>query len=184
MTSTFGQNVNNQFEILIGQCSSFSSGNYKCNPYIKLANYIQSIDRTKAIEILKEYAKTYKYEDQIIVLTKMLFQAKKDSTLRRPLIGSADFMGNTDYKDWPNEPIEIINNIPFLITRGYSLGGEPEPSLKYLEFCIENGEWTKNNYCIKKEEELKTGLKTLLNSKKWSTELSTSDKTFIEKQID
>ncbi|HBX49975.1 MAG: hypothetical protein A2275_04095 [Bacteroidetes bacterium RIFOXYA12_FULL_35_11] len=182
-SSIFGQNRDNQFEVLIRKCSDFNSGNYRINPYLKLAIYIQTMDKNKALEILKEYAKTGKYEDQIIVVIKMFFKGKANTTLRRPLIGGAGFLGNTDYKDWPNEPIEIIDNIPFLITRGYSLGGKPEQSVNYLEYCIKNGEWSSNKYNIKKDEELKLTLKTFLSSKKWHIELSKEDKEFFENQI-
>ena len=83
-----------------------------------------------------------------------------------------------------NYKIEIINGIPFLITRGYSLGGKAESSLQYLEYCIANGQWTNNNYSLIKNEELKPALKTLMNSKKWQKELTKSEKAFFERQID
>lgn len=181
--SSIAQNLDRQFEEKIGQCASINSGDYTCNSYLELANYIQTFDQTEAIEILKNFAKTGKYEDQIIILTKMLFQAKEDSVLRRPMIGAAGFAGNTDYEDWPLEPIEIINDIPFLITSGYSLGGRPESSIMYLEYCIKNGEWTKNNYSVKNIKELKYGLKLLFTSKKWNTELTSYNIAFFEKQI-
>ncbi|MDD3741713.1 MAG: hypothetical protein PHH30_10760 [Bacteroidales bacterium] len=183
-TLVIAQNSDNKFETLIKQCSSINSQNFKCNSYLNLANYIQSLEKNQAIELIKEYANTYQYEDQIIILTRMLFQSKNDSVLRRPYLGAAFFFSDTDYNEWPTEPIEIINNIPFLILGGYSLGGLSEPSLNYLEYCIENGEWTENIYSVKTEEELQAGLNVLLNDKKWNKELSTTEKLFFEKQIE
>lgn len=182
--SAFSLTLDKQFEALIRQCSSINSGNYKCNSYLKLASYVQNLSRTKALEVIRECTKSGKYEDQIIVLTKLLFQAKKNTNLRRPYIGAAGFLNKTDYADWPTEPVMIINNIPFLITGGYVIGGTPEPAWKYLEYCIENGEWTENKYLIKNQEELNDGLKALFASKKWNAELTTSDKNFLKKQIE
>jgi len=180
--SAISQSTDNQFEVLIKQCSSINSQNFNCNSYLKLANFIQSKDSTEAIEILKEYA-TYEYQDQIIILTRMLFQSKIDTLLRRPYLGVAFFFSDTDYDDWQTEPIEIVNGIPFLIVGGYSLRGLSESSLNYLEYCIENGKWTENNYSAKTEAELKAGLDILLNDKKWEKELSPNEKSFFEKQI-
>ena len=111
--SSIAQNFYSQFEFKIGQCSSINSGDYASNSYLELASYTQSLEKTKAIDIITIFANTGKYEDQIIILTRMLFQAKKDSVLRRPMIGAPGFAGNTDYEDWPMEPIEILNDIPF-----------------------------------------------------------------------
>lgn len=181
--SSFGQDNNINFENLIKKCNGFNSDDFKSKPYIELASYIQSIEKEEAILVLKEFANTGKFEDQIIVLTKMLFVSKKDSILRRPFVGAAGFLGNTSYDDWAGEPIEIIDGIPFLITRGYSLGGCPESSLLYLEYCIENGEWTSIIYKTKTDEELKKALSLLLACEKWKIELNEIDTEFLKKQI-
>ena len=73
-TLVIAQNSDNKFETLIKQCSSINSQNFKCNSYLNLANYIQSLEKNQAIELIKEYANTYQYEDQIIILTRMQLQ--------------------------------------------------------------------------------------------------------------
>ncbi|PKP04761.1 MAG: hypothetical protein CVU11_03350 [Bacteroidetes bacterium HGW-Bacteroidetes-6] len=183
--SAFGQSSDSLFGKLIAKCADFSTGtgNYKCEPYLDLASYVQSLEPTQAIFVLTECAKTGKFEDQMIVLTKMLFESKNDSPFRRPMIGGAIFLGNTTYDDWTSEPIEIINNVPFLITRGYFIGGLPESSLHYLEYCMENGVWTAVVYKTKTEDELNAALKTLLNGSKWKKELSKDDVDFFKNQI-
>lgn len=180
---SYGQSNDKNFEEIITQCSDINTGNFKCKPYIEIAVYLQSLDKKQAFLLLKETAQSQKFEDQIIILTRMLFQAKTDSILRRPHIGGASFFGGTDYKNWLTEPIEIVDEVPFLITRGYSLGGVPESSLSYLNYCIENGEWTSIKYSIKNEEEMKNSLNKFLSSNKWKSKLSTFDKTFFENQV-
>ncbi|HOZ29424.1 MAG TPA: hypothetical protein PLL66_00755 [Bacteroidales bacterium] len=177
------QNHNTKFDSLIKQCASINSGNYRCNAYLELANYLQTLETEKAIEIMKDYANTYQFEDQIIILTRMLFVSKNNSVLRRPYLGAAFFFCGTDYDDWITEPIEIIKGIPFLIIGGYSLGGLPESSIKYLEYCIENGKWTENIYSTKSETELKEALDIFLNDNRWNNKLTEANRTFFEKQI-
>ncbi len=181
--SLIGQNSDKNFDNLINKCSDINSGNFKCKPYINLAIYVQSIEKTDAVLLLKEFSTSQQYEDEMIILTRMLFQSTTKKPLRRPYIGGASFFGNTDYKDWQNEPIEIVNGIPFLITRGYSLGGYPESSLDYLLYCISNGEWNSIIYSIKTEEEMKSSLNLLLISEKWHSKISSFDKVFFENQI-
>lgn len=181
--STFGQNNDNTFTEMISHCANINSGNFKSKPYIVLAVYLQSMDKNQAFLLLKKQAESFQNEDQIIVLTRMLFQAKKDSLLRRPYIGGASFFGGTDYKNWQNEPLEIVDGVPSLITRGYSLGGLPETSLSYLTYCFESGEWTSTKYSVKSNEALKSALNILLADKKWKSNLSTFDKAYFENQI-
>lgn len=180
---SLGQISDKKFDEIINQCSDINSGDFRCKPYIELAVYLQTLDKKQAFLLLKENAQSQKFEDQIIIITRMLFQAKTDSLLRRPYIGGASFFGGTDYKNWSTEPIVIVEGVPFLITRGYSLGGVPETSLSYLNYCFKNGEWTSVTYSIKSDEVLKNALYTFLSSNKWKSKLSSFDKAFFENQI-
>ncbi len=179
----FAQLLDDKFEVLINKCSEIFHDGYKCATYIDLAAYVQSLDKDVATGIIKKYAETSKYEDQIIILTKMLFVPANNDSLRRPYIGGALFFGKTTYYDWPSEPIEIIDNIPFLITGGYFLGGLAESASDYFEYCLKNGKWTENVYKTKTPEEYKNALDLLIKSDKWNAELSGYEKNFFVRQI-
>ncbi|MBN2363840.1 hypothetical protein JXL83_06890 [candidate division WOR-3 bacterium] len=180
---SFGLNIDETFDEIFEYCGQNTFEEYRCEQYIVLAQYVQSLGNNEAIAALREYAAANEESEKIIILTRMLFKPKDNTSLRRPLIGGAIFFGNTDYEDWPSEPIEIINGVPFLITMGYCLGGSPETSLQYLEYCAENGEWNEYSYSLKTEEEMSEALNILLSSPKWNEPLSESEVLFFENQI-
>jgi hypothetical protein len=181
--SSFAQQPDEKFETMVAQCSDFHSANYKVMPYLQLATYLQSLETITALKVLTYYAKTLKYEDQVIVLTRMLFSPKIGAPpLRRPMLGEASFMGGTGYNEWVTEPIILTKSVPFLITTGYILRGRPENSLSYLQYNLEFGQWSTNNYNIK-QEELKGILDILIGSSVWKTPLTPTEKEFLEKQI-
>lgn len=118
-------------EVLIESCPPIGR-DFKIAPYLSVAKSLQEEGSDKAILRLGSWADTGKHEDQVVILCRMLFEAKKGTDFRRPRIGGAAFLGGTDYPDWPLEPIDIYESVPILITSGYMLGGFPEASSRYL----------------------------------------------------
>jgi hypothetical protein len=57
------------------------------------------------------------------------------------MIGSPGFIGVDFTKEWPLEPIALVDNIPILIVRGYGLGGVPESPGAYVEYCLSACAW-------------------------------------------
>ncbi len=99
------------------------------------------------------------------------------------MIGGAGFFGGTDYSDWPLEPIELVDGVPFLITRGYVLGGLPEADEWYLHYCETNCDWSNSHYAIKTDQQKREALYKLLASPKWKRPLDTSEREFLSEQI-
>src|SRR5262245_19501059 len=116
---------------------------YKVAPFIRAAVALQALGKDKACELLRAHSKDRQRElySGVFVLSRMLFVKKADGKFRRPLIGGAAFVGGTDYEDWPLEPIEIVDGVPFIITRGYMLGGSPESAESYVLYCMEHCDW-------------------------------------------
>ncbi len=182
-TGLFSQINDSKFETLLKACPEIGWSTYKSAPYIDLACYVQTLEEKQAVDIIRQYAKTFQYENQLIILTKMLFAPKENEILRRPLIGGAGFIGKTEYQDWSSEPIVLINDIPFLICTGYALGGQAENAIDYFDYCLKNGAWTIVKYKQKSSEQYKEALNILLKLKVWKTELSSQQKTFFVEQI-
>jgi len=155
---------------------------FKIAPYLSVAKSLQDVGSEAAIGRLRIWADTQKHEDQVIILCRMLFEAKKDMEFRRPMIGGAAFFGRTDYSDWPLEPIDIYDEVPILITSGYMLGGEPEPSGRYLDYCVNSCDWKKTRYSLRSSEELETVIKKWLAQRNWSATLSEQDQAFFINQ--
>jgi hypothetical protein len=61
------------------------------------------------------------------------------------MIGSANFVGATSYRDWPLEPIVLFEGVPILV-KGYALGGKPESATAYLDYCLKRCRWRKERY--------------------------------------
>jgi len=157
---------------------------FKIVPYLSVAKSLQEEGRDKAILRLRSWADTRKHEDQVVILCRMLFEAKKGTEFRRPGIGGAAFLGGTDYPDWPLEPINIYEGVPILITHGYALAGTPESSRRYLDFCIENCDWRQARYSVQSHDELKELITKWLTSRKWPTPLSARDRAFFTDQAE
>jgi hypothetical protein len=180
---SFGQERDEKFETLMAQCSTLQSGNYKVMPYLQLAAYMQSLEITPALKVLSFYSKTRQYEEQMIVLIRMLFCPKPGAPpLRRPMLGAPDFMGGTGFTEWVTEPIILTKKVPFLIVTGYSLGGQAETSLSYLQYTMEFGQWNTQTFDVK-QEELRGILDILIASSVWKTPLTPTEIEFLEKQI-
>lgn len=167
----------------LSSLSGLWGGNYRVTPYLRAASRLHAMGRTAACEKLMEAAKAGSLEEPVIVLCRMLFVRRGASEFRRPMIGGASFFGGTDYADWPLEPIDFVDGIPFLITRGYRLGGFPEPAASYLQYCMTACDWTARNWKEPTEEELRGALAKLLASVKWKRPLEAADRDFFSGQI-
>jgi hypothetical protein len=169
------------FDAAIENCSDFQYQQYTVCPYISAAIQLQNMGRESAISVLRECCEKEENQNRVIILCRMLFESEGE--MRRPFIGGAAFMGNSTYDDWPSEPIEIVQNIPFLIVRGYSLGGVPERAIDYLEYCELHCTWRNEIFGMPSEDYLLASLNELLNSEKWQTPLTDEEEEFFRFQI-
>jgi hypothetical protein len=160
------------------------SAKYKVSPYITAAARLQEMGRESACQVLLEAAQTNRESRQIIVLCRMLFSKRSGSEFRRPMIGGAHFLGGTDYPDWPFEPIELVDGVPFLITHGYVLGGVAEPADTYLRYCMTNCDWSTIRFRELTAKQKRDALEKLVASSKWKQSLDTYERDFLSAQID
>ncbi len=158
---------------------------YKVELYLQAAWHLQKMGKDRACDMLSAFAKEKGSDerDSIIVLCRMLFTRKAGTEFRRPMIGGASFLGGTDYKDWPLEPIELVDGIPFLITRGYILGGVPESPTQYLKYCLKTCDWNPHSFASKSKAEKQAALEKLLSSEKWKRKLNEDEREFLASQI-
>ncbi len=125
-------------ELSLKTCQPIGKG-YRIGPYLAVAKGLQQFGQDKAVLKLRDWAKGCQAEDQVIILTRMLFEKKGGGEIRPPMIGGPELLGDTNYADWPAEPIALYEGIPILVTRGYILAGVPERSEDYLNECIKDG---------------------------------------------
>lgn len=155
---------------------------FRIGPYLTVAKELQQLGQEKAVAKLREWARSRNSEDQVIILTRMLFAEGAGRESRRPMIGGARFLGGTDDSDWPLEPIALHRNVPVLITRGYVLGGKREPSEHYLEESLKNGGWWTVEYAELDEAGLETSVAEFIKTTKWKKPLTADEESFVKKQ--
>ncbi len=104
-------------ELPLKACQPIGNG-YRIEPYPAVAKGLQQFGQDKAVAKLRGWAKGHQAEDQVIILTRMLFENKGGGEIRQPMIGEPVPLGETTYADWPAAPIALYEGIPILITKG------------------------------------------------------------------
>jgi len=133
-------------EVRLADLLALPRQNYRVDPYLRVAEPLQAMGRVRAVKLLHELAAKDEKQwphTRTIVLCRMLFKARPQCIFRRAAIGGPVFVGRTSCQDWPSEPIEVVQGVPFLVSRGYELGGRPEPLAEYVRHCQEQGRRTK-----------------------------------------
>ena len=172
------------FSVLLTNLPEFYDGRgYKVDPYIKAAIALQGVDPQTRAQALLDFAKDEKHGRNAIILCRMLFSQKPDREFRRARIGTPDFLGGTNYPDWPLEPIRLVFGVPFLVTRGYHPRGVPEPAESYVRYCLTNCEWTALHFAPKTAKQKEDSLATLIASPRWHGVLTAPELAFLTDQI-
>jgi hypothetical protein len=171
---------------------------YKVDPYIDAATRLRAVGKERAIRALIEHSKALPFEDtgKVVVLCRMLFAPKElplcrlptnstdSARFRRPALGAPLFVGDKhDVSEWRLEPIEVIDGVPFLITKGYWLGGFPEFAGDYVRYCVENCDWNDAKYSPKARMEKERSLEKLLGYLKSRGKVKQDDEKFLSSQI-
>lgn len=160
-------------------------GRFDTDAHLKAAVELQSLGRDRALARLHQIAADPYSHISSIALCRMLFTMPPPAKFRPPRLGLPSYLGGTSSSDWPLEPLEIVDGVPFVIVEAYTLGGFPEPEELYLRYCESNAEWSNFQFTIKtKQQEEKALLKLIFESPKWRRPLYDSDRDFLWKQIE
>jgi hypothetical protein len=157
---------------------------FKSETYIRLAIELQALGREKAELRLHEIARSGYTLGRAIILSRMLFKKRPGEQFVRPLIGGALFMGGTDYSDWPLEPIELVDGVPFVISRGYFIAGRPENDDEYIRYCEAHADWSNFQYIVPTKQQEQAALARLLTSPKWKISLTDKERELLSRQIE
>lgn len=154
-------------------------GSYKVDHFIVAADMLQSLGKDKAVTMLRNaMINRSASDDTIIILCRLLFTAKPGGEFRTPSIGTAIVLGGRD--NFPLEPIEVVNGIPFLVVSGYIQPEVPEPADTYLNYCLSDCVWGAFKYKLMAVPEKTTALEKL----NWKTPLSSSEMGFVASQLE
>ena len=161
----------------------FSPERFKSETYIRLAIELQALGREKAELRLHEIARNGYSLGRAIILSRMLFKQRPGEQFTRPDIGAALFMGGTDYSDWPLEPIELVDGVPFVISRGYFIAGRPENDDEYIQYCETHADWSDAQYAVPTKQQEQAALAKLVTSPKWKKPLTDKERELLSRQI-
>ena len=150
---------------------------YRVDPYIRVAVKLQAMGKKEGSALLLRMAHFGREEprqrrEATLVLARMLFVPKQGIEFRRLLLGAPGFIALSPaqrewpaiIKNWPLEPIALVDGIPFLIVTGYNLSGEPEDPESYVRYCMENCDWNDYRFKTKSKEEKQKAVEKLLAS--------------------
>lgn len=158
---------------------------YRVDPYITAAGKLKAAGKAEAVKLLRAAAvkDAMLPPDPVIYLCRMLFTPKKGGAFRPPGVGAPRCLGGSDREDWPLLPIEVVDGVPFMVVWGYTLGGQPETTVHYVDYCARECEWGSTDYPAKSDARKKAALEKLLASKKWKRPLEDWEKKFLSSQI-
>jgi hypothetical protein len=151
---------------------------FKVAPYARAAKLLQEMGKEKACKQLTKLAQDDDEDGEVVILCRLLFSKKGNNELPRFPFGCPSYMGATTDVDWPNSPVELVDNVPFFIVSSYCGSGPPPHafSLLYLNYYIENCEWSKTRYGRADEKTIDRAFKKLLASKKWRRPLTDDER--------
>ncbi len=156
-----------------------TAGSYKVDQFIVAADMLQSLGKDKTVTMLRNaMINRSASDDTIIILCRLLFTAKPGGKFRSPAIGEPVVIGGRD--NFPLEPIEMVNGIPFLVVSGYKLVEVPEPADTYLNYCLSECDWGTFKYTPKAVPEKTMALEKL----NWKTPLSSIEMGFVASQLE
>ena len=135
---------------------------FRIASYLRVAAELQALSPEARVGRLRELARNPVRSQEIFPLCRMLFEARQDGEFRRPMIGSANFVGATSYRDWPLEPIVLFEGVPILVVKGYELAGKPESAAAYLDYCVKRCRWRKERYTPASSSQLRAVVNRLL----------------------
>jgi hypothetical protein len=166
--------------------SSVRVPQHKVDDYIRAAVALQAMGREVACQTLFAATKTNSIIDyRFDVLCRMLFTHRGTNAFRPPFRGTCSYyLGQA--VDWPLDPIEIVDGIPFFIRVGCrGQGGTgPQSGESYLRYCMTNCDWNTYTFREVTAQQKSDALTKLLASEKARPTVTDAAKKFLEAQIE
>ena len=188
-------------DIVLANLPSIEDGKYRVDPYIRVAMQLQDVGQEAAVKKLTALGKAAAISDstaneqRTAILCRMLFTARPTSTFKRAgFLGGPSFYGEsrsefafdtTSYTNWPSEPIELVDGIPFAVVNGYIYEGlwDPHAAESYVHYCATNCVWSSIHFTLKSEAQKRQALQKLIASPKWRRPLETWERQVLTDQI-
>jgi len=157
---------------------------FKIRPCLEIAVALQAMPHTAAALQLQKWAASGKYETQVVILCRMLFESKAgvvpiERWLMKPIC-----LGDTKESDWPDAPLAYVDGIPFSIAHTFFHMGAPSlNSSDCVNYCLTSEQWTSRQFRVASVEDMQKALAKLIKSPTWKSPLDKEDIEFLTAQI-
>jgi hypothetical protein len=107
---------------------------YQCGEIVQTVNQLRKLGKEKCLTALRKYVVSAENNETVLIVCRLMFVNPKG--WEPPHLGSSNPKINAKVaKQFPLFPIAISNGVPFLLIRGYDIGGVPEQATKCLKLC-------------------------------------------------
>lgn len=145
-----------------------------CQDWAQLANSYIAMGEEKAVEGLVERSRRpgsglpIDCNVRTTLMARLLFVPNGKAPLRTPMLGALTLpYRSMPNQDWPLYPFVKQNEVVFLLSEAYALGGRAESCQEYIEYCQKNGHFRTQPYKVPSFDEAKKALKSLYASGPW-----------------
>lgn len=156
---------------------------FKIDRHLGEAITIQRLGREAGVQRLRKLSKALGSDVNVLLLCRMLYKNSAGADFRPPGSGATKFLGGTSPDDWPLEPIELVDGVPFVVAMDGSLAGALERDEVYLDYCETNCVWSDFQYALKTAKEERVALAKLLGSSRWKRTLRQEEVDYLSGQI-
>ncbi len=129
---------------LLDEVSSHRSQSYDPMDTIRAVNALQPLGKKVALATLAEYLRvrtTFEAPegDGAFFVMRVLFELPPSGHMPPMMVGASSPPAPSNPKSIPRFPIALVDDIPFLVSLGYRLGGRAERPERHLAFFRDSG---------------------------------------------
>ena len=111
---------------------------------VRAVNRLLAAGPAAALDALRSRARdatTGPEQGDVLVLCRLAFDPAPGAVLPPLLAGVPDVVVPEDAEaEWPRFPLALVDDVPFLLVRGYLVGGLAEPPAEHVERCTRAGQ--------------------------------------------
>jgi hypothetical protein len=120
-------------------------------------------------DYVTDFDRGFSAKERVAWMCRILFEAKSES-LRPPGFGALSLPYHTmPSKSWPLYPVALSGSTYFVLSEGYSLGGEAEDPKLYIDYCRLAGVFRKKPITVPTKAQALADASALRQSTAWQT---------------
>lgn len=111
---------------------------------IRATNRFLPLGKDRALQVIAEYLRISSAfhstgRSGVFLLLRTLFDPPEGQTWPRMLVGAPMMTLGGAERDWPRFPLDIVGDVPILVTQGYMLAGRAESPEEHMRWYVKHG---------------------------------------------